>query len=113
MTTDPKDAEIARLNREIELLRVHRDIVWETPVGYWQNRAEKAEARITELEAALTPLLAAAMPQTDDRRPLDNDMPGGYLESNRDWADRNDAAVTWLADNHVAIRTAYEARRKG
>lgn len=47
---DPKDAEIARLNREIELLRVHRDIVWETPVGYWQDRAEKAEA---ERDAAL------------------------------------------------------------
>jgi len=27
-------------------------------------------------------------------------------ESNRDWADENDEAVTWLADNHEAIRTA-------
>lgn len=47
-----------------------------------------------------------AMPETDDRQLWDDAEPDGYLESNRDWARRNDAAVEWLADNHVAIRAA-------
>ena len=50
------------------------------------------------------------MPQTEDRRPLDDDDPDGYLESNSDWAVNNNDAVEWLADNHAAIRSALSAQ---
>jgi len=50
------------------------------------------------------------MPETADRRPYDDDEPDGYLEGNRDWAEANNDAVEWLADNHRAIRAALSAR---
>lgn len=46
------------------------------------------------------------MPKTEDRRPWDDDCPDGYLESDVDWARNNPEAITWLADNHEAIRAA-------
>jgi hypothetical protein len=46
------------------------------------------------------------MPATVDRRPYIDDEPDGYLESDKDWAANNSGAVTWLADNHAAIREA-------
>lgn len=53
------------------------------------------------------------MPDCDDREPFGKlpgcDEPLDYLESNRDWADRNDEVVDWLADNHAAIRAALES----
>lgn len=55
----------------------------------------------------------ASMPETDDRQPFGclgySDVPLDYMESNRDWADRNNEAVRWLADNHAAIRAALRA----
>jgi hypothetical protein len=46
------------------------------------------------------------MPETADRRSYIDSEPDGYLEGNRDWAEVNDDAVEWLADNHRAIRAA-------
>lgn len=48
------------------------------------------------------------MPPTKDREPfidvLGNDL--GYTEGDADWAIENADAVTWLIDNHAAIRAA-------
>jgi hypothetical protein len=46
------------------------------------------------------------MPATVDRRPYDEEAYPGYVEGNADWAANNPNAVTWLADNHAAIRAA-------
>ncbi len=50
------------------------------------------------------------MPPTKDREPfvdvLGNDL--GYAEGDGDWAIDNADAVTWLIDNHVAIRAALD-----
>lgn len=50
------------------------------------------------------------MPETDDREGFGclpySTTPLPYDESDRDWADRNNEAVAWLADNHKAIRAA-------
>lgn len=48
------------------------------------------------------------MPPTTDRALFDPNEPNGYLEGNGDWADANSDAVTWLADNHAAIRARLE-----
>lgn len=49
------------------------------------------------------------MPRTDDREPFSDDgMYEGYLESDIDWCRRNSEAVSWLIDNHVAIRSSLE-----
>ena len=58
------------------------------------------------------------MPETDDRGSFGclpySTTPLPYEESDRDWADRNNEAVAWLADNHAAIRAALsEAREAG
>ncbi|MCZ8104009.1 MAG: hypothetical protein O9972_39710 [Burkholderiales bacterium] len=49
------------------------------------------------------------MPATRDRQPFDPDAPDGYLEGNGDWSSDNADAVTWLADNHAAIRARLDA----
>ncbi|WP_276122616.1 hypothetical protein [Pararhizobium qamdonense] len=46
------------------------------------------------------------MPETVDRRSLDDDESDGYLESDIDWARNNPDALAWLAHNHAAIRAA-------
>ena len=48
------------------------------------------------------------MPKTEDRRPYDEEAYPSYLEGDTDWASNNPEALTWLADNHVAIRKALE-----
>jgi len=57
--------------------------------------------------------MVPAMPPCDGRQPYGcmpySAEPIDYLESNRDWADRNNEVVEWLADNHEAIRAALEA----
>ncbi len=45
----------------------------------------------------------APMPEMVNRR---DGWPEGYLESDNDWCDNNPEAVSWLADNHAAIRHA-------
>lgn len=45
----------------------------------------------------------APMPEMVDRR---GGWPEGYLESDNDWRDNNPEAVSWLAENHAAIRHA-------
>lgn len=52
------------------------------------------------------------MPPTQDRRPYDDEDPDGYLEGNNDWAENNNEAVEWLADNHAAIRLALKSARE-
>lgn len=47
-----------------------------------------------------------AMPETADRRAFD--ASGDYLESDNDWCADYQEAVTWLIDNHAAIRAAVE-----
>jgi hypothetical protein len=42
------------------------------------------------------------MPDCDDRQPWEEGS--SYNESNNDWCRRNTGAVTWLIDNHAAIR---------
>lgn len=44
------------------------------------------------------------MPETDDRGQYDEEDYPWYLESNMEWANRNNEAVEWLIDNHKAIR---------
>ena len=91
----------------------------DTEVKAWANHGDAhAQSMARELlahrrasQAATAPSdglreALEAMPETDDRQLWDDAEPDGYLESNRDWARRNDAAVEWLADNHVAIRAA-------
>lgn len=49
------------------------------------------------------------MPVTVDRRSYDEEAYPGLMEGNKDWADNNNEAVEWLADNHAAIREALNA----
>lgn len=49
------------------------------------------------------------MPPTIDRRPYDEEVYPGYLESDNDWASHNWEAVRWLIENHKAIRAALTA----
>lgn len=43
------------------------------------------------------------MPPTDERKP---GYPAGYLESDKEWFERNLEAVRWLIENQKAIRAA-------
>jgi hypothetical protein len=43
------------------------------------------------------------MPEVKPRRPLEDDEPDGYLESDMDWARNNRDAVVWFLTNHAAI----------
>lgn len=49
------------------------------------------------------------MPAVIDRRPLDDDKPNGYRESDRDFALNNLDAVIWFLENHAAVRAALSA----
>lgn len=51
-------------------------------------------------------LEVAPMPECDSRQLWSDDEPDGYLESDRDWSERNTEVVAWLADNHSDIRAA-------
>lgn len=56
------------------------------------------------------------MPETLDRRPFvsaSGEIIDGYFEGDREWAEENQEAVAWLADNHVAIRSAIECTPAG
>lgn len=44
------------------------------------------------------------MPTVYARRPYEDDKPGGYQESFRDWAANNCDAVTWFLQNADAIK---------
>lgn len=62
-------------------------------------------------DSQLVEVVAPPMPECSDREPFGclpfSDKPlDGYMEGNRDWADRNNEVVEWLADNHSAIRAA-------
>lgn len=48
------------------------------------------------------------MPPVIERRPLDDDDPDGYAESDRDWFENNRDAVLWFLDNHKEVRFAVE-----
>ena len=102
MLIDPKDAEIARLNRKIELLRVYQDIVWEPPVGYWQDRAEKAEAErdkvVSEAQGISDHVLAYAKVDTDNPVEAASRMAQRILELTAE----RDAAL-------ALVQTAYKA----
>ncbi|PZP49816.1 MAG: hypothetical protein DI595_12730 [Agrobacterium fabrum] len=78
----------------------------------WKTRHPDAQM-LYDRPQQPTPSVAVkvpTMPQIEDRRPLDDDDPDGYLESNSDWAVNNNDAVEWLADNHAAIRSAISAQ---
>ena len=84
--------------------------VWQTGDNYAWTRyhhfLQAAYERGDLVPAVPQSIVVEKMPMTVDRRPYEDDKSNGYLESNRDWADNNDEAVTWLANNHDAIRTA-------
>lgn len=57
------------------------------------------------------PVAIPAMPVMVDRRPYDDEDPSGYMEGDDDWSSNNPGAVTWLADNHAAIRAGLYAEQ--
>lgn len=75
----------------------------------WEHRHEllslaKLALLVREGGEEVAALNLPEMPPTIDRRPMYDDEPDGYLESDQDWSRDNDEAVRWLADNHRAIR---------
>lgn len=44
------------------------------------------------------------MPKVSPRRPLDDDKPDGYLESDRDYVQNNMEAAVWFLDNRDALQ---------
>ena len=60
-------------------------------------------ALLSKLRAPVAGSVVPPMPPTKDRGPSDFE---GYTESDFDWNRSNPGALTWLADNHAAIRAA-------
>lgn len=86
-----------RINAALE-----RSSLWR----FWRDKAVEVAEKLgnqRKLREAVPP-----MPETKDREPfidvLGNDI--GYVEGDADWAGSNPEAVTWLIDNHAAIRKA-------
>ncbi len=50
--------------------------------------------------------LLKQMPAVNARRPLDDDAPDGYLESDRDWIRNNEAAIIWLLEHAEVLRSS-------
>jgi hypothetical protein len=78
-----------------------RDFVQESWKA-WQKRASLSTSK--QAGAGVPP-----MPAMIGRRPHDDDHPNGYLESDESWSMNNPDAISWLADNHAAIRVALSA----
>ncbi len=49
------------------------------------------------------------IPAVIPRRPLDDDRPDGYLESDRDFAENNWDFVMWALNNHEWIRRVQQS----
>lgn len=47
-------------------------------------------------------------PKVIPRRPLDDDKPRGYLESDRDWVENNLEAVLWLLSKTLKEQKKYK-----
>lgn len=47
-----------------------------------------------------------AIPNVNPRRPLDDEHPDHYLESDRDWVENNWAYVMWAMENEQLIRNS-------
>lgn len=64
------------------------------------NRLESPTPLASPAQAGALP----PMPATQDRQAYDEETYPDYVEGNRDWAEANNDAIEWLADNHKAIR---------
>lgn len=69
------------------------------------------DARVDAKLAQGEPVAIPEMPVMVDRRPYDDEAPSGYMEGDDDWSSNNPGAVTWLADNHDAIRAKLYAEQ--
>jgi hypothetical protein len=78
--------------------------IWMSEAAAMLRACKTGDVLLRECAGAVTEI--PPMPPTTSRRPYIDTEPEGYLESNRDWAEANDEAVEWLADNHLAIRRA-------
>ena len=93
-------------NKTIEVLRDLIDTILSGPPGEAYIDAKKELRALLAASEAPRQEPVEAMPPMTDRRPYDDEDPEGYLEGDDDWSSNNPGAVTWLADNHTAIRLA-------
>jgi hypothetical protein len=73
---------------------------------YTPSPGDSADAPVQQAGEGVPP-----MPETTGRRPHDDNHPEGYLESDESWSMNNPDAVSWLADNHAAIRAALKGEQ--